>query len=157
MDSSVFGCLGRVFFVCGHSVPSLPCSWGPWLVYGLVLDGLSVMSLETNLSPTIYLNDYFRKYRDIADNNDEALNLIWADIEKSYNQHIPIKGFNVEYFTDWENVKGRLRIKLINTGLNEEFLENVPHIPFIDLSIIFYQIQCRKFRHVKLNRIFFLY
>ena len=30
---------------------------------GVVLDGLSIMTLDSNISPTIYLNDYYLQYK----------------------------------------------------------------------------------------------
>ena len=39
---------------------------------------------------------------------------------------------------DYDFCKEKLLFKLVKTGLNQELLLNMPHIPFLDLSIIFY-------------------
>ena len=43
----------------------------------------------------------------------------------------------MRYFLDYERVKDRIVYKLINTEKNKELLEDLPHIEFLDLSIVF--------------------
>lgn len=40
-------------------------------------------------------------------------------------------------FLDYENISGRIVYKLVNTGQNRELLEDIPHMEFLDLSIVF--------------------
>ena len=104
---------------------------------GVVLDGLSIMTLDSNISPTIYLNDYYLQYKNHLDSEQDTLDMIWSSISRIYSQHLPKVDFNLNYFTDWEMVKSRLAIRLINTEKNSGLLEEVANISFLDLSIIF--------------------
>jgi len=40
--------------------------------------------------------------------------------------------------TDYRNVKEKILFKLVNTEDNQELLGKIPHIPYLDLSIVFY-------------------
>ena len=43
----------------------------------------------------------------------------------------------MRYFLNFEDVKSRIVFKLINTERNKALLEDIPHIEFLDLSIVF--------------------
>jgi hypothetical protein len=100
---------------------------------GLNMDGLIIMSEESNLSPTIYLNGYYERYREIMDEPD-ALDSTWHSIKESYYQHLPVCSFDADSFLDYEKVRGNLKIKLVNYKKNEELLEDVVFVPFLDLA-----------------------
>lgn len=40
--------------------------------------------------------------------------------------------------SDYQNVKERVLFRLVNTEDNQEMLKEVPHIPYLDLSVVFY-------------------
>lgn len=100
---------------------------------GLLLDGLSILSKDASLAPTIYLNSYY----------DEAerglpLSVIAEQIILLYEeQDLHSLGFceQLEHFPD---IKDRIVYKLINASDNEKLLCDIPHFPFLDLSIVFY-------------------
>jgi hypothetical protein len=100
---------------------------------GLNLDGLIIMSEDSNMVPTIYLNRYYEQYKEIMDEPD-ALESIWRGIKEYYYQHLPVNSFDVDSFTDYEKVKGNLRLKLVNYKKNKEWLDDVVFIPFLDLA-----------------------
>lgn len=109
---------------------------------GVILDGLNIMTSNSNISPTIYLNNYFDDFKNLQESDDEALDIIWGSIKECYYQHLPKTRFNADDFTNWEYVKDRLEIRLVNTAKNRELLEDTVSIPFIDLSIIFAVKMC---------------
>jgi hypothetical protein len=100
---------------------------------GVNLDGLIIMSEDSNMIPTIFLNRYYEQYKEIMDEPD-ALESIWHDIKECYYQHLPVNSFDVDSLTDYEKVKGNLRLKLVNYKKNEEWLDDVVFIPFLDLA-----------------------
>lgn len=104
---------------------------------GVVLDGLSIMTAESKVSPTIYLNEFYDYFKNAKESDDDALKIIWNSIKKSYYRHLNDVSFNNEDFMKWENIKDKLSIKLINTARNKALLEDIVSIPFLDLSIIF--------------------
>lgn len=96
------------------------------------LDGLTLMCTKYNLSPTIYLNHYFKEYE-----NGRSLSDIEEDILNTYHEHCPSQNIDITFFTDYEKVKSRIIFKLVNYERNRELLQDVPHYRFLDLALIF--------------------
>jgi hypothetical protein len=48
---------------------------------------------------------------------------------------------DIEYFMQWDNVKGKVYSKLINAGMNRELLDLVPHRVVMDLAEVYY-VKC---------------
>lgn len=96
------------------------------------LDGLTLLSAGYNLSPTVYLNYYFKQYED-----GRPLPDIVDDILKVYRDNRPSANIDISFFTDYDKVKSRIVFKLVNYERNRELLQKVPHYRFLDLSIVF--------------------
>jgi hypothetical protein len=100
---------------------------------GLVLSGLTVMHDDSNISPTIYLNNYYDAYI----NGNITLISVVNDVMDTYHKNKVSQNVDMRYFVDYSKVKDRIVYKLINTEKNRELLEDVPHVEFLDLSIVF--------------------
>ena len=85
-----------------------------------------------NISPTIYLNFYFKQYQ-----KGRSLEEIYHDILSVYKENKPSGNIDISFFTDYEQVKKRIVFKLINYEQNRQLLEKIPHIRLLDLAIIF--------------------
>lgn len=100
---------------------------------GLKLHGFTIQNGETNVAPCIYLDPYFEKYRlgemDIADTVDQIVEVC--------EEHRPTHNLDVSLFTDFSNARDKVRGRLVNTRMNEELLEKIPHRDFLDLSLIY--------------------
>lgn len=96
------------------------------------LDGLTVFSDQTNISPTIYLNYYFKQYEKGA-----PIEEICEDVYQVYSNSKPKSNIDVSFFTQFEKVKERIVFKLVNFQKNQAMLANIPYIRFLDLAIIF--------------------
>ena len=99
---------------------------------GTHMDGLTVFSSMSNLSPTIYLNPYFEQYE-----KGKSLSDICDDILSAYRANKPTGNIDITFFTDYDKVKSRIIYKLVNYERNRELLKNVPHFRFLDLAIVF--------------------
>ncbi len=97
------------------------------------LDALAVTQPESNISPTIYLNDYFCEYE-----KGKKLGEIVNEIYELYEEHRGKMEFDIELFKDFEKIKKRIAFKVINAGSNQKLLNDVPNIPILDLAIVFY-------------------
>lgn len=95
--------------------------------------GVLIETPGVNISPTIYLEEYYQNYR-----QGESLEKIVDDILRFYNEIRQEKSWDYEEILSYEGVKDRIVFKLINTIKNRQFLNTVPHIPFLDLSAVFY-------------------
>lgn len=95
-------------------------------------DGLTVLSRQCNLSPTIYLNPYYKQAQ-----NGRPLFEICQEILSVYHDTQPLRNIDVSFFTDYDQVKSHIIFKLVNYERNRELLKNVPHFRFLDLAIVF--------------------
>lgn len=102
----------------------------------LSLDGLTIVNEQSNISPTIYLNQYYQPFK----KGDMSISDIVEDIMKTYNQHKSNISIDTKFFTDFDAVKGGIVYRIVNTEKNQKLLETTPHINFLDLSIIFFYI-----------------
>ena len=100
---------------------------------GVVLSGLTVMQDDSNISPTIYLNDYYRAY----ESGQTTLGMVINDVMDVHNRNKVNRKLDMRYFLNYERVKEQIVLKLINTEKNRELLSDVPHVEFLDLSIVF--------------------
>ena len=100
---------------------------------GVVLRGLTVMQDDSNISPTIYLNNYYEEY---TSGRVTLINVV-NDVMDTYNRNKVNQSVDMRYFLNFESVRRRVVYKLVSTEKNKALLEDVPHIEFLDLSIVF--------------------
>lgn len=98
------------------------------------LDGLTILRQEDKMSPNFYLQDYYRRYREgetIQQLAEEIL-ITWETMD--YDE------LDIPLDFSFAHVKDKIVYRLVSTEKNREILEEVPHIPFLDLSILFYYV-----------------
>ena len=99
---------------------------------GIIYDGLFIVDPILNVSPTIYLSSYYQRYL-----SDVSMEDIYDDILNAYRTNLPKQDFDVSVFTDFSKAESRIVMKLINQKRNEALLQDVPHISYLDLAIVF--------------------
>lgn len=99
---------------------------------GTALQGLVVFEQETNISPAIYLDDYYQEYM-----QGRNLEQIEAAIMRLYRKHRRENELDVSFFTEWENVKHRIIFRMVNYEANKELLNEVPHRRILDLAVVY--------------------
>lgn len=95
--------------------------------------GVMIETPGINISPTIYLEEYYQNYK-----NGVTIDKIVDEILAFYENIRQDKSWDCEKILKYEGVRDRIVFKLINTAKNRNFLRSVPHIPFLDLSAVFY-------------------
>lgn len=100
---------------------------------GVVLDGLCIRLPDSDLSPTLYLNSYY----------DQAcqgmtVDEIIEDIIQLFRAYPPPTHISSDCFSDFEQIRGKIMLKLVHAGANYQLLEDIPHILYLDLAIVFY-------------------
>ena len=98
----------------------------------MTYDGISIRGKDTNISPTIYINDMYKKYQNCGD-LEETLMAAGDLMIRALAQKPPVVDFDSLYGDANEKVV----FQLVNTEQNRSFLEQVPHREFQDLSIIY--------------------
>ena len=101
---------------------------------GLVLDGLTILRPGRNISPTIYLEKYYRHYS----NGDMPMEHVVEDILREHDSHDVCGFIDTKKLTEFGNIGGRLFPRLVNFSRNRRFLQSVPHRRYLDLAVIYY-------------------
>ncbi|MCR5301324.1 MAG: DUF5688 family protein [Lachnospiraceae bacterium] len=100
---------------------------------GVKLMGLTFNREGYNASPTIYMENYYTEYMngsDISEIGDRLLAL--------YYENDLAVNCDMSFFDDFDHIKDRLYIKLINREKNKDFLKEAPFEEFLDLAIVPY-------------------
>lgn len=98
---------------------------------GILLQGVCVLEQGMNIAPTVYLNDFLAGY-EAGETFGEIIRKIVEIIEKNK----VAKQLDVDFFMDYEQVKKKLILRLINREKNVELLKQVPYLEFEDLAIV---------------------
>lgn len=100
---------------------------------GQLLDGISVQFPGEPMAPTIYLNPYYEQLK-----NGMSIEDIIHDILTLLNNH-PIPAIiSPEQIREFSFVNDKIMFKVIHAASNETLLQTIPHIPILDLAIVFY-------------------
>lgn len=99
----------------------------------LKLTGLTIGDQNLNIYPTIYLEEFYKKYEEGV--SFEAItDIIW----NTYCQNAPKGNWDTSRFIEWRNVKDIICPKIINYAANRELLNSVPYRKICDLAVVYY-------------------
>ncbi|RHP32735.1 DUF5688 family protein [Lachnotalea sp. AF33-28] len=101
----------------------------------LALDCLTILPEGQNITPSIYLNDYYDEYM-----AGSSLPYIVSEVLSIYETHKVSFKFQPERFLKFENIQSSIAFRLINYESNRELLNGIPHKRFLDLAIVYYLI-----------------
>lgn len=97
------------------------------------LDGLIVQRKNVRITPTVYLNGYYKQYLDGRSISSIADEIIAINQKERF-----LPNFEVDSYLDFGYVRNKIALRLINTQQNSILLESVPHRDYMDLSIVYY-------------------
>lgn len=100
---------------------------------GIMLDGICISREPDTIAPAIYLNSYYQQFL-----SGMSLEDILSDIEHLYMENRTCPAISMERFLSFPQISHLIAFKLIHAQSNSDLLRQVPHIPFIDLAIVFY-------------------
>lgn len=103
---------------------------------GVVYHGINIAQGQSRVGVNIYLDEYLRQHQ----NGKNYMEIVREIIVKeslygSKNNDIEEK---TKCLKDYNSVKKKINCRLVNTKANIELLQEIPYVPFLDLSIIFY-------------------
>ena len=99
---------------------------------GVSKAGLSIREDEHDVSPLLYLDDYYIHYQ-----NGELLENVIKKIRDDYNEKVQMAAVKIPNLQEFENVRGKIIYRLVNYEKNKEILEDCPHIRLYDLAVTF--------------------
>lgn len=98
-----------------------------------ILHGVSIMSDDSNISPTVYVDDLANECSQVS---EIAYKIIEICENAKANTPVNIQAVT-EVFSDFNKLKENLYCRLVNTETNKEMLSECPHYEVEDLSVIF--------------------
>lgn len=99
---------------------------------GIVLDGLAIRKEAEPVSPNIYLNPYFESYQ-----MGKPIAVIMEEIILRYQRLCKENEIEVLDITDFNNVRDKIVLRLVNYEKNKEMLKMCPNRRYLDLAITF--------------------
>ncbi len=100
---------------------------------GVVLRGIIIVREDSNVSPTIYLDELYEDYQ-----AGRAFGDIIYDILCVYQRNAKEIQMDMNFFTQYDKVKKRVLYKLVHLESNRKLLEDIPYKKWNDLAIVFY-------------------
>lgn len=99
---------------------------------GVMLTGIVIMEKGSHIAPTIYLESFYEEYKRGKRVEDTVFELL-----KIYEKNRITHGGDFQFFQDYKQVQKRIFYKLIHAEKNRELLQEIPHVPYLDLAIVF--------------------
>lgn len=95
--------------------------------------GLTISQKGTNISPTIYLEEYFHHYQNgmLTDEIAESIVSLYHEVKFEHD-------WDVNKIKNFSDTKHCLAFKLVHFEKNKELLQNIPHIPYLDLAVVYF-------------------
>lgn len=102
---------------------------------GVTEEAVSIMEKNKNISPTIYLNEFYEWYKEGVE-----LEFLAAEIVRRNNEYKLEESLDIGFFVNYEKAKSRIVFKLVNRHLNKKLLEKIPYVDYMDLVMVFYYL-----------------
>lgn len=99
---------------------------------GVSATGLFIRENGQDISPILYLDDYYIHYQ-----NGELLENVIRNIRADYDEKVQMAAVKIPNLQEFENIRGRVIYRLVNYEKNKEVLEDCPHIRLYDLAVTF--------------------
>jgi hypothetical protein len=98
------------------------------------LEGLIILKNGEKITPNIYLNSYFENYLEgesIKKIVDKIINIYEETMEEGERETLCIR-------YELNEMKSSIIFRLVNYNKNTKLLDEIPHIPFLDLAVTFH-------------------
>ena len=95
--------------------------------------GLTITDKNINISPTIYLEEYYKQFQE-----GMPLSHIVESIIEVYHEVKFEHNWNIQTVKDFDLMRSKIAYKLILENKNELLLQSMPYVAYLDFAIIFY-------------------
>ena len=102
---------------------------------GVFLDSLSIRKAGSSIAPAICLDPYYEEAE-----SGTPMEAIARQILELAAQQSMFPPRLDSWLRDFSQVKTQIAFRLVSVRENETLLSSVPHVPFLDLALIFYVI-----------------
>ena len=87
------------------------------------LDGLMIKTADSNIAPSIYLNQFFGLYQDGRNLEDIMYHIADVRVQNEMEQ-----GVDIGTLVNYAQIKDHIICKLVNAGMNAEYLSDKPYV-----------------------------
>lgn len=100
---------------------------------GAFRKGILLSEQNVNISPTIYLEEYYNQFR-----QGIPVEEIAEEILALYQKIRFKKSWKEDTLSDYKAIRERIVYRLINYDANSTMLADMPYVRYLDLAIVFY-------------------
>ena len=100
---------------------------------GIMLEAIVIEKKEENISPIIYIQEYFEFWKKGVTMEQIVEKILW-----SCTQCEPRVRLTQEIFQNYDKMKSHIYYKVINYERNRNQLSDIPHKRILDLAMVFY-------------------
>ena len=100
------------------------------------LTGLTIRNNASEISPTIYLEQFYDKYKDGFSLDELLENIANIRVDRGIDTALS-ENFSVDMLTKLEMIKDKITCKLLNREMNEDYLSNKPFTAVEDLAVVY--------------------
>lgn len=101
---------------------------------GITRDAVSINKKGSKLTPLIHIDSFYDRYQ----KGESVIRLAAVLLQNYYEMEDTLSDLDVEYFSDYENVREHIYCKLVNIGMNKELLKDIPYRTYLDLAVVYY-------------------
>lgn len=101
---------------------------------GGMVHSITVQNSWSNISPSIHMDDFYLDYKAGRTGLDDIAEMFF----QLYDQNKAAGSMDTDMLTDWNQARGSVRCRIINTGMNAGLLAGMPHREILDLSVAYY-------------------
>lgn len=97
--------------------------------------GLVIREPDLNISPTIYLEEYYERYQSgcTLEEIEQQIGELYCHVKVTHR-------WEGTFLQDYEKVRSSIVYRIVSRLKNEDYLKEIPYVPFLDLAIVFYAI-----------------
>lgn len=92
--------------------------------------------IEGTVSPTIYLDNFYSEFEHGRTTISETASHIY---EQMHDFEDKIEAYQ-EFSAELPDCSNKITYRLVSKERNKQFLESVPHLPFLNMAVVFYII-----------------
>ena len=100
---------------------------------GVKRQGITIAQKGINISPTIYLEEYYEKYL-----NGCSIEGVAKDVLRLYHEVRLQKSWDEEKISSYKEIESKIVYRLVNLEANSNLLKEIPYVAYLDLAVIFY-------------------
>lgn len=101
-----------------------------------ILHSIAIVNAGERVSKNIYLESYYKEYKEGRSIDSIAEDIIWIIKCKDDMQQRCLDF--AESLCDYNSAKDNLMVRLINKDMNDKYLENKCYVPYLDFAMLLY-------------------